>query len=156
MDRGAWQLQSMGSKRVRHDWVSTHLPRFHARGSWILPHYVNQKAHRHPSTAYFSLLTILNEHLLGQRLCQILWILQKIRVPALKWLLSSEARGVMSGFRKGRVTKLLQYVTSTPREGKLESTMQIKRRRQWHPTSVLLPGKSYGQRSLVGCSPWGR
>ena len=21
---------------------------------------------------------------------------------------------------------------------------------------VLLPGKSYGQRSLVGCSPWGR
>ena len=26
---------------------------------------------------------------------------------------------------------------------------------QWHPTPVLLPGKSYGQRSLVGCSPWG-
>ena len=23
-------------------------------------------------------------------------------------------------------------------------------RRQWHPTPVLLPGKSYGQRSLVG------
>ena len=30
-----------------------------------------------------------------------------------------------------------------------------KRRRQWHPTPVLLPGKSHGQRSLVGCSPWG-
>ena len=29
------------------------------------------------------------------------------------------------------------------------------RRRQWHPTPVLLPGKSHGQRSLVGCSPWG-
>ena len=29
-------------------------------------------------------------------------------------------------------------------------------RRQWHPTPVLLPGKSCGQRSLVGCSPWGR
>ena len=29
------------------------------------------------------------------------------------------------------------------------------RRRQWHPTSVLLPGKPHGQRSLVGCSPWG-
>ena len=28
------------------------------------------------------------------------------------------------------------------------------RRRQWHPTPVLLPGKSYGWRSLVGCSPW--
>jgi len=30
------------------------------------------------------------------------------------------------------------------------------RRRQWHPTPVLLPGKSHGRRSLVGCSPWGR
>ena len=28
-------------------------------------------------------------------------------------------------------------------------------RRQWHPTPVLLPGKSHGQRSLVGCRPWG-
>ena len=27
------------------------------------------------------------------------------------------------------------------------------RRRQWHPTPVLLPGKSHAQRSLVGCSP---
>ena len=30
------------------------------------------------------------------------------------------------------------------------------RRRWWHPTPVLLPGKFHGQRSLVGCSPWGR
>ena len=30
------------------------------------------------------------------------------------------------------------------------------RRRQWHPTPVLLPGKSHGRRSLVCCSPWGR
>ena len=29
------------------------------------------------------------------------------------------------------------------------------RRRQWHPTPILLPGKSHGWRSLVGCSPWG-
>ena len=28
-------------------------------------------------------------------------------------------------------------------------------RRQWHPTPVLLPGKSHGWRSLVGCSSWG-
>ena len=26
---------------------------------------------------------------------------------------------------------------------------------QWHPTPVLLPGKSHGWRSLVDCSPWG-
>ena len=29
-------------------------------------------------------------------------------------------------------------------------------KRQWHPTPILLPGKSNGWRSLVGCSPWGR
>ena len=28
-------------------------------------------------------------------------------------------------------------------------------RMQWHPTPVLLPGKSHGWRSLVGCSLWG-
>ena len=28
-------------------------------------------------------------------------------------------------------------------------------RRQWQPTPVLLPGKSHGRRSLVGCSPLG-
>ena len=32
----------------------------------------------------------------------------------------------------------------------------ILRRKHWHPTPVLLPGKSHRQRSLVGCSPWGR
>ena len=31
-----------------------------------------------------------------------------------------------------------------------------KWRRQWQPTPVHLPGKSYGRRNLVGCSPWGR
>ena len=31
----------------------------------------------------------------------------------------------------------------------------LPRRRQRHPTPVLLPGKSHGRRSLVGCSPWG-
>ena len=31
----------------------------------------------------------------------------------------------------------------------------LPRRRQWQPTPVLLPGKSHGQRNLVGCSPWG-
>ena len=34
--------------------------------------------------------------------------------------------------------------------------MFLPRRRRWHPTPALLPGKSHGRRSLVGCSPWGR
>ena len=32
----------------------------------------------------------------------------------------------------------------------------LSRRRQWHPTPVLLPGKSHGGRSVVGCCLWGR
>ena len=38
----------------------------------------------------------------------------------------------------------------------LNGTIYFIQRRQWHPTPVLLPGKSHGQGSLVGCSPWGR
>ena len=36
-----------------------------------------------------------------------------------------------------------------------DSSRSCFRRRQWQPTPVLLPGKSHGQRSLVGRSPWG-
>ena len=44
--------------------------------------------------------------------------------------------------------------------GRLQSMEMQQRqtqlwRRWWHPTPVLLPGKSHGWRSLVGCSPWG-
>ena len=38
----------------------------------------------------------------------------------------------------------------------LRAPLVSARRRQWHPTPVLLPGKSHRKRSLVGCSPWGR
>ena len=33
---------------------------------------------------------------------------------------------------------------------------KIPWRREWQPTPVFLPGKFYGQRSLVGYNPWGR
>ena len=32
---------------------------------------------------------------------------------------------------------------------------KIPWRREWQPTRALLPGKSHGQRSLEGYSPWG-
>ena len=37
----------------------------------------------------------------------------------------------------------------------IDHRCMLRRRRQWHPTPVLLPGKSHGRRSLEGCSPWG-
>ena len=38
----------------------------------------------------------------------------------------------------------------------MRHSINIQWRKQWHPTLVLLPGKSHGRRNLVGCSPWGR
>jgi len=32
---------------------------------------------------------------------------------------------------------------------------KIPWRKEWQPNPVFLPGKSHGQRSLAGCSPWG-
>ena len=46
-----------------------------------------------------------------------------------------------------------------PRQGLVEQNKSYLnmpfRRRRWHPTPVLLPEKSHGQRSLVGCCLWG-
>ena len=36
------------------------------------------------------------------------------------------------------------------------SFCQQRLARKWQPTPISLPGKSHGQRSLVGGSPWGR
>ena len=55
----------------------------------------------------------------------------------------------------------LRGVICTSLHGPLPGILQMLylhrlQRRQWQPTPVLLPGKSHGWRSLVGCSPWGR
>ena len=52
---------------------------------------------------------------------------------------------------QGTLKSLLQYHGSkTP----ILQRSAFFRRKQWHPTPVLLPGKAHGRRSLVGCSPW--
>ena len=55
----------------------------------------------------------------------------------------------------GKTVILWPASFGTPRPN-LPITPGISRRRQWHPTPVLLPGKSHGRSSLVGCGPWGR
>ena len=37
----------------------------------------------------------------------------------------------------------------------IQGARLVSQRKQWHPTPVLLPGKSHGWRSLEGCRPWG-
>ena len=48
-----------------------------------------------------------------------------------------------------------ESLMSTALAGRFFTTSTTWRRRQWQPTPVLLPGKSHGRRSPVGCSPWG-
>ena len=59
--------------------------------------------------------------------------------------------------RKGHsVSVLICLVTSSLKGNALpfNVNLELSGRRQWHPTPVLLPGKSHGRRSPVGCSPW--
>ena len=95
----------------------------------------------------------------------------------LRLLVTSDENQVYSSLRE-RKRKLLAYLNNWwsrggnyPRCSWIQGTNPLLRsspflsfaydsvclwRRQWQPTPVLLPGKSHGQRSLVGCSPWGR
>ena len=50
-----------------------------------------------------------------------------------------------------------QMVRCLPRRSRFDPSLRkILWKRKWQPTLVLLPGKSHGQRSLVGYSLWGR
>ena len=53
----------------------------------------------------------------------------------------------------GKFLKKWEYQTTLPASWEICMQVKEQRRRQWEPTPVLLPGKSHGWRSLVGCSP---
>ena len=60
--------------------------------------------------------------------------------------------------KKAFLSDQCKEIEENNRKGKIRDhsrKLEIERRRQWHPTPVLLPGKSHGQRSLVGHSPSG-
>ena len=60
--------------------------------------------------------------------------------------------------RREKKAFLIGQCKEIEENNRMGKTRDLFRRRQWHLTSVLLPGKSqsHGRRSLVGCSPWGR
>jgi len=67
--------------------------------------------------------------------------------------LNAEFHRIARREKKAFLSDQCKEIEENNRMGK---TRDLFWRRQWHPTPVLLPGKSHGQRSLVGCSPWGR
>ena len=66
-------------------------------------------------------------------------------------LYSLNANSSFSPFLQPLMTTILFSISVN-----LTTLRYLIRRMQWHPTPLLLPGKSHGRRSLVGCSPWGR
>ena len=64
------------------------------------------------------------------------------------WIVAPEVKGFPGGsVVKNQSAKQEIWVQSLGQEDPLEKKMQ--------PTPVFLPGKSHGQRSLTGYSPWG-
>ena len=70
------------------------------------------------------------------------------------WLNNNQEVNPVLGehFRKEAVDKCIQFCLVIQSKG---FSRAFTGRRQWHPTPVLLPGKSQGQGSLVGCRLWG-
>ena len=67
--------------------------------------------------------------------------------------MNTEFQRIARRDKKAFLSDQCKKIEENNRMGK---TRDLFQRRQWHPTPVLLPGKSHGRRSLVGCSPWGR
>ena len=65
------------------------------------------------------------------------------------WILSFQPSFSLSSF-----TFIKRLFSSSSLSAIRVVSSAYPQRRQWHPTPVLLPGKSHGRRSLV--SPWGR
>ena len=55
----------------------------------------------------------------------------------------------LSDYMQGFLLRVLFIMTSFFIKINLRGIININRRRQWHPTPVLLPRKSHGRRSLV-------
>ena len=78
------------------------------------------------------------------------------------WLFAQQSKPGQSCAPSDASVQCTMIVESQPKDSTHIVTVMFitpsssSRRRQWHPTPVLLPGKSHGRRSLVGCSPWDR
>ena len=84
-----------------------------------------------------------------------------IQARTLEWVVVSSSRGSSQprdGTQLFFVFPVLAgrfFVTNATWEA-LISFLGLYSEKAMHPTPVLLPGKSHGWRSLVGCGPWGR
>ena len=138
------KLQSMGFRRVRHNWATnTHLYLWGER---------KKKKPRWKTNSIPLLGIYLEKTITWKNTCTLIYIVA-LFTTARTW---KQPRCPS----KGECIKKLWYLYtmeyhSDIKMNKIVPFTETWRRRRWHPTPVLLPGKSHGRRSLVGCSPLG-
>ena len=90
--------------------------------------------------------------------------MQRIARRDKKVFLSEQCKEIEESNRMGNTRDLFKKIRDTNgtfglqcrRSGFSLWVGKIPWRRKWQPTPVLLPGKFYGLRSLVGYCPWDR
>ena len=75
--------------------------------------------------------------------------------PELK-LKHNDSSTTSSAIFRHFVEAVCYYIVDQNTEFLIKMYLYISWRREWQSTPALLPGKSHGQRSLIGYSPWGR
>ena len=83
-----------------------------------------------------------------QKASQIIWYLQVSRFAQGK----NKSLLLLLGFTGGSAVKNPPAMQETWVQSLGQQSLW---RRKWQPTPVFLPGESHGQRSLMGCGPWG-
>ena len=72
---------------------------------------------------------------------------------ALCWIVPCRLASPILGFPGGSVVK--NPPDNVGDTGLIPGPQRFPWKRKWQPTPVFLPGNFYGQRILVGYSPWG-
>ena len=131
------RLQSMGSRRVGHDWAT-----------WLsLFTFMHWKRKWQPTPVFLP----------GESQAWGTWWAAVYGVTQsrtrLKWLSSSSSRAFQVALA---VKSLPANVGDTRDECSVPGWRRSPRRRAWQLIPVSLPGKSNGHKSLAGYSPWGR
>ena len=150
------RLQSVGSQRVGHDWATSLTHTWKTAGGLSLDGSVEGRG-----TDVVLGKDLTCQHvLLGGRFLAEFVLKLKCLFWSLKWHINYD-----------KDSNLLIYlswpISLVNGKGGTDNACQSGRcgfdpwvgmipwRRKWQPTPVLLPGKSRGQRSLLGYSPWG-
>ena len=147
------RLWSIGLQRVGHDWSnSAHTHPLHAVLLWITPFsacFKLDSISKYHNCFSIKCLDNLNQTLNISHHFNFLGHISPIDTSWLVHLDQPHRNWPLSYLR----TCLLD---GDSRSKPIGEWLAHSGRRQWHPTPILLPGKSHGWSSLVGCGPWGR